>query len=250
MGKGKKSVQHTKGLQSLRARIQLMADDANKKASQLSIGSMALQNAKSTRPKSRKGEELFTGELQTLYQLTREAARIQAFEADWRSTKEGDAYYRTEEAMMTGSNKDIVFDQDSAELYRGQFGGQWLTETGETYNTKLINEDFAKSAFDLYRRLVEEKQSEDVAKMLWARGESRSTFDSESMIIALYDMVVRGYKKSDIIDWARERLQSNYVEWQSRQFTEDTNEDYQPLSEDYFSRDDSKAVMRNERRKR
>lgn len=228
----KKSLENAKPktrIQRAREEIQHLAEIANARAEGLDGRSAAMRKAKKSLPSSRLTKsgkvegDLFTGNLWTRKELMNELARIQEFLGDWRSTKEGEAYYAMEEDYYTG---------ETAELYRGQFGGQWLSKTGETFNTKYINKDFAMDAFDLYRRLVEESGGEERAKLLWSTTK-RANYDSESMIIELYDMLSQGYDEASVMDYARLKMRKNYFEWASRQWGEDQPGDYERLEKDF-----------------
>lgn len=217
---------HKKSLQPLRERLQLIADAANERVSQLTGSSGALKEAQRTLPKSRREDgELFTGNLRTLKEMKTEYARIQQFLSDWRSSEEGEKYYEEE--------------KESWLKYKDAFGGQWIKKYGETFNTELIDSDLAKTAFDLYDRLVEEYQGEDRARMLWNRNSSLISYGSENMIAAIYDMIARGYSEYDTMQFAREKMEINYLEMQKYGQFEKRNEDYGLL--DYFSMDSDKS---------
>lgn len=222
-------------LNYLREQLSSLAQKANKRASQLAGSSMALKEAQRTLPKSRRGDNnLFTGDLRTLKQMKKEYARIQQFMSDWRSTPQGEKFYEDERGTW--------------EKYKGAFGGQWLKKYGETYNKELISEDMAIKAFELYDRLVEEYQGEDRARMLWNKDAGKISYGSENMIAAIYDMVSQGFGDMDIMNFAREKMELNYLELQNQSKFEQSVEDYGVL--DYLSTNKSRKEIINELAKR
>ena len=117
----------------------------------------------------------------------------------------GDNYEEIMTSKLTTKQSDTI-EQMRQEFYKGAFGGQWMKDNddNETYDKSRIDKDFAEKAFDLYHRLVEEYQSEDYLRMLWSR-DSRVTYGSENVIIAIYDMITQGsYSDSDIMEKMRE----------------------------------------------
>lgn len=209
--KVKKKVHKT--LQPLRNELQLLANEANKRVSQLTGNSIPLMEARRTLPKSRKNaKELFTGNIRNYKDIQKEYARVNTFLSDWRSTKEGDKYYQEE---MQGLKK-----------YEGAFGGKWLKKYGETYDISRIDENLATQAFELYHRLTEE-YGEDRARMLWNKDtNSKISYGSENMIIALYDKIENDWDPADIMNWAREKMELNYLEMENYLFGEKSNIDY------------------------
>lgn len=231
----KANLKKPKNLNFLRDELSSLAKKANVRASRLGGSSQALKEAQRTLPKSRRGEnELFTGNLRTIKQMQREYARIQQFLSDWRSTPEGEQTYEDE--------------RGSWEQYKGAFGGQWLKKYGETYDKSKISEDLAKKAFELYDRLVEEYQGEDRARMLWNKNSGKISYGSENMIAAIYDMVNQGYSDLDIMNFAREKMELNYLELQRQADFEKRQDDYGVL--DYLASNKSRKEILNELAKR
>ena len=229
MAKKKKK---SSNLSGIRIKLQELANEANERVSQLTTDNYAVREAKRTLPKSRKDADVyFTGNLRNLKDLKNEYARIMAFMSDWRSTKEGSDFYDNEKTAL--------------EQYKGMFGGQWLKKYGETYNTEVIEKDFAERAFSLYDRLVEEYQSEDRAKMLWNKDSSKISYGSENMIIAIYDMVKNGFNDGNIMDMLRAKMETNYIELQRQAVNAASYEDYGQLG-DYFSGDKSRKEILDE----
>ena len=104
-------------------------------------------------------------------------------------------------------------------FYKGAFGGQWMrkNDDGETYDKSRIVKEFAEEAFSIYSHLTE-TTSEDYIKMLWNKKLGKSQYESESLIIAIYDMVSMGYSRKSIDEFlatVTDQLQKDYV---SRQF--------------------------------
>lgn len=228
MAKSKKKAKHS-DLSNLKKGLKIMAREANERASQLTASNPAYVEAFRTKPKSRKDPELFSESLVTRQQVMREMARIQQFTSDWAATPEGSEYYQEE--------RETIARRDAL---KGQFGGQWMKETGETYNTKVINSDYAEQAFDLYRRLVEE-EGEDRAKMLWNRDSAKISYGSENMIIAIYDMLVMGAGGEQIMDFARVKMAENELELNRQLFPDST--DYGRLDQDQSTNEKKKGAI-------
>lgn len=186
-----------------------------------------MDNARRTLPPSRKKDEkLFSADIKTEKAIMREIARIDVFESSIR-TGYGDNYEEIMTSKLTTKQSDTI-EQMRQEFYKGAFGGQWMgvNDDHETYDKSRINEDFAEKAFGLYHRLVEEYQSEDFLRMLWSR-DSRVTYGSESVIIAIYDMVSQGsYSEKDIMEKMREEIESRYKQIQDMDKRFKTHEDY------------------------
>lgn len=224
-----------KNLNALRYQISRLAEEANERASRITTDSPLLSEARRTLPKSRKGEDvLFRGDLRSFKDLQKEYSRIMSFMGDWRSTEEGDSYYQSELDLLSGRDK-----------YKGAFGGQWLKKYGETFDKSRIDEDKAIEVFKIYRNLVEEFQSEDRARMLWNKDSSKISYGSENMIIALYDMYDSGVDVSDIMNFARLRMERNYLELQGYATQEMMNEDYGMLDLDYLKSSKSRKEYLN-----
>ena len=186
-----------------------------------------INNARRTLPPSRKkDEELFSADIKTEKAIMREIARMDVFESSIR-TSIGDNYEEIMTSKLTTKQSDTI-EQMRQEFYRGAFGGQWMmvNDDNETYDKSRIDKDFAEKAFDLYHRLVEEYQSEDYLRMLWSR-DSRVTYGSENVIIAIYDMITQGsYSDSDILEKMREKIEDKYKEIQDMDRRFKTHEDY------------------------
>lgn len=228
MASKKRKVRHS-DLSTMKKGLKIMAQEANQRASQLTITNPAYVEAIRTKPKSRKSSELFAENLVTRQQVMREISRIQQFTADWAATPEGAEYYEEEKETVA-----------RREALKGQFGGQWMKETGETYNTNVINSDYAEQAFDLYRRLVEE-EGEDRAKMLWNRDSAKISYGSENMIIAIYDMLVMGAGGDQVMDFARVKMAENELELNRQLFPESF--DYGRLESDQSTNDRKKGAI-------
>lgn len=208
-----------------------LVEAAYDRISQLTTDSAALKNAKRTMPKSRTKDQIFRSDLKREKDLQREYARVTSFLTDWSSTKEGAEYFYNEKEAL--EKYGAVYDKEGNLIQQGAFGGQWLSTTGETYDTSRIDSDFALKAFELYDKLVEEYQSEDRAKMLWNK-ESKVTYGSETMIIALYDMVEQGRSDEEIMSIARRKMEMNYIEMQTQNGRFVGNVDYGVLTDDDY----------------
>lgn len=180
-------------------------------------------DARRTLPPTRKNsEELFTTDIKSEKSMMREIARIDVFEAQVRGRR--DDYY---EEDIIGKSTKRPLTQEQADrvtqmrrnFYKGAFGGQWMrkNDDGETYDKSRIVKEFAEEAFSIYSHLTE-TTSEDYIKMLWNKKLGKSQYESESLIIAIYDMVSMGYSRKSIDEFlatVTDQLQKDYV---SRQF--------------------------------
>ena len=180
-------------------------------------------DARRTLPPSRKNSgELFTTDIKTEKSMMREIARIDVFEAQVRGRR--DDYY---EEDIIGKSTRRPLTQEQADrvtqmrrnFYKGAFGGQWMrkNDDGETYDKSRIVKEFAEEAFSIYSHLTE-TTSEDYIKMLWNKKLGKSQYESESLIIAIYDMVSMGHSRKSIDEFlatVTDQLQKDYV---SRQF--------------------------------
>ena len=176
------------------------------------------QNARRTLPIQRKGDaDLFSSDIKTEKAMMREIARIDVFEGDIRIRKDDNIA----ELIRSGvSERQInLIDEARKGFYKDAFGGQWMAKNAdhETYDKSRISGDYANRAFEIYKNLVEEKQSEEYIKMLWSRT-GRLSYDSENMIIEIYDMISMGYKTSDIYERVRESLNRLAEEYAEKQF--------------------------------
>ena len=180
-------------------------------------------DARRTLPPSRKNSgELFTTDIKSEKSMMREIARIDVFEAQVRGRR--DDYYE-EDIIGKSTRRPLTQEQTDRvtqmrrNFYKGAFGGQWMrkNDDGETYDKSRIVKEFAEEAFSIYSHLTE-TTSEDYIKMLWNKKLGKSQYESESLIIAIYDMVSMGYSRKSIDEFlatVTDQLQKDYV---SRQF--------------------------------
>ena len=180
-------------------------------------------DARRTLPPSRKNSgELFTADIKSEKSMMREIARIDVFEAQVRGRR--DDYYE-EDIIGKSTRRPLTQEQSDRvtqmrrNFYKGAFGGQWMrkNDDGETYDKSRIVKEFAEEAFSIYSHLAE-TTSEDYIKMLWNKKLGKSQYESESLIIAIYDMVSMGYSRKSIDEFlatVTDQLQKDYV---SRQF--------------------------------
>ena len=140
--------------------------------------SRAYQAALESKPKTTNNRRaLFHIEDRMSYKdIRREVARMQEFLNDDTSTVEG-----TKWAM-----KELELYQ----RYGGAFGKGWKAEYGVTYDASRINEDYARTAYKIFRYLEEMKGS---YSLMYGEG----TYDSDSLMISIYDMVVERDIKLD-----------------------------------------------------
>lgn len=140
--------------------------------------SRAYQNALATKPKTTNTRRaLFHIEDRTSYkEIRREVARMQEFLNDETSTVEG-AKWSTQELTLY-------------QKYGGAFGRGWYETYGVTFDKSRITEDYAKTAYKVFRYLEEMKGSYD---LMYGEG----SYDSDSLMISIYDMVVQKDIKLD-----------------------------------------------------
>lgn len=169
---------HVKSLDPLREQLNVLVNQANERVHALAnqgLNSRALTEATRSHlrmPTRLADDELFRSDLKTRRQINREFARVHAFLNDYTSTTKG-AYQ---------------FESDLKD-YKGAFGHQWQAEYGQNYDKSRIDEEKAKMAFDLYRRIVEAAGGWERAVGIFQGKESLIGYGSENLIIAIYDMI-------------------------------------------------------------
>ena len=168
-------------LDPLREQLQVLVNQANQRVDELTnqnLKSRALEEARRSllRSPSRiddmKAGILFRSDLSNREKINRELARVHAFLNDYTSTTEGAGDFETK-----------------LKNYKGAFGSQWEAEYGARYDASRIDEDKAKVAFDIYRRVIERAGGWERAVGIFQGKESLIGYGSENLIIAIYDMV-------------------------------------------------------------
>lgn len=189
-------------LDPLREQLQVLVNQANERAKaieramqrQIEQGkdafvSRAYEEARRSwlRQSSRiEDDTLFKSDLATRKQINREFARVHAFLNDYTSTIAGATDFDTK-----------------LKNYKGAFGGEWKAEFGENYDKSRIDDEKAKMAFRIYRKVVEGAGGWERAVGIFQGKESLIGYGSENLIIAIYDMVENvgydeyGHKLSD-----------------------------------------------------
>ena len=91
-------------------------------------------------------------------------------------------------STLEGAHRETI--ELSSEKYKGMFGNQYNTKDHgyKRYNTNYIDDEYAKKAFETYRKIEETRAAEIVQE---------GAYGSENLIIAIYDAVVRGYDAYD-----------------------------------------------------
>ena len=182
-------------------------------------------------PNRKKSSELFSDDIKSEKSMMRELARIDIFESQVRGRADDDYMYiatgKNEKRQLTSAQQEKVTEIRRG-LYKGAFDGQWMSrnDSHETYDTTRIVKDFAEEAFSIYSNLIE-RNPEDYIKMLWNEKYGKSQYDSENVIIAIYDMVASGWNReaiNDRLDEAVHQLAKDYV---PRQF--ENPMDYEPI---------------------
>lgn len=176
-------------LDPLREQLAVLVDQANQRVRELrflGLGSRALEEANRTqkRKPTRYSDDLpFRADLKRRRDINIEFARVHEFLNDYTSTVEG-----------AGN-----FENDISRL-RGQFGANWNTEgTGKNYNTEIIDDETAKKAFEIYRKVIEAAGGWERAVGMLKGKESLIGYGSENLIVNIYDMVENNEDEGDIM---------------------------------------------------
>lgn len=173
--------QRTRSLDPLREQLQVLVNQANQRVDELTnqnLKSRALEEAKRSllRSPSRiddmQSGVLFRSDLDSRAKINRELARVHSFLNDYTSTTAGAGDFETK-----------------LKNYKGAFGSHWEAEYGMRYDASRIDEEKAKIAFDIYRRVVERAGGWERAVGIFQGKESLIGYGSENLIIAIYDMV-------------------------------------------------------------
>lgn len=173
--------QRPRGLDPLREQLQVLVNQANQRVDELTnqnLKSRALEEAKRsllrspTRIDDMQSGVLFRSDLDSRAKINRELARVHAFLNDYTSTSAGAGDFETK-----------------LKNYKGAFGSQWEAEYGTRYDATRIDEEKAKIAFDIYRRVIERAGGWERAVGIFQGKESLIGYGSENLIIAIYDMV-------------------------------------------------------------
>ena len=182
-------------------------------------------------PNRKKSDELFSDNIKSEKSMMRELARIDIFESQVRGRADDDYMYiatgKNEKRQLTSAQQEKVTEIRRG-LYKGAFGGQWMSrnDNNETYDTARIVKDFAEEAFSIYSNLIE-RNPEDYIKMLWNEKYGKSQYDSENVIIAIYDMVASGWNREAINDRLDEVVHQLAKDYVPRQF--ENPMDYEPI---------------------
>lgn len=202
-------------LEPLRMQLQVLVNQANERAEQLikaGLPSRALLEAQRTlkRKSTRANDEfLFRSDLARKVDINREFARVHAFLNDYTSTMTGAANFTTDINSLDGA-----------------FGGRWKVSTGENFDTSRIDKTMASKAFDIYRRVVEQAGGWERAVGLFQGKESLVGYGSENLITAIYDMVQNSVNEGDIINLARDMVESGIQAYQEMAANQVADYDY------------------------
>lgn len=173
-------------LNEIRSRFQSLQAKANARAEELQAAGLAdysraynEANEKMGAYRSNNAYLFDVDDTQRYREIRREVERMNKFLNDETSTVEG------------------VQKMIAAEKYKGAFSGGWYEKYGVSYDKSRIDEDKAKIAFTIYRRLEESGDSRE--KIIGDLG-----YGSESLVMQIYDMVVEsGIENDDSVQyWA------------------------------------------------
>lgn len=202
-----------RSLDPLRDQLNVLVNQANERVQNLLIAgksSRALEDARRTweRMSSRReDDELFKSELKTRREINREFARVHSFLNDYTSTLQG--------------ADDLVTNLTNLS---GQFGSNWNSMgTGKNYNTDVIDDEKAKKAFEIYRRVLEAAGGWERAIGIIKGKESLIGYGSENLIANIYDMVDNNYFEGDIMNIALEQVEAGlraYEEMAAKQVSD------------------------------
>lgn len=187
-----------RSLDPMREQLRVLTKKANKMATKLiekNVASRALLEAQRTlkkMPTRADDSQLFRADLKRTCDINREFARVQAFLNDYTSTVRG----------AKGFTSDI-------KGLAGAFGSQWnVNGTGKNYDTERIDEDVAKKAFEIYRKVIEAAGGWERAVGMLKGKESLIGYGSENLIINIYDMVDNGMREVSIQSIALEMVEN------------------------------------------
>lgn len=173
-------------LNEIRARFQSLQAKANARADALQAAGLADYSRAFNEASDKMGAyrttnaDLFdVNDTKRYREIRREVERMNKFLNDETSTVEG------------------VQKMIAAEKYKGAFSGGWYEKYGVSYDKSRIDEDKAKIAFSIYRRLEESGNSRE--EIIGSLG-----YGSESLVMQIYDMVVEsGIEDDDSVQyWA------------------------------------------------
>lgn len=197
-------------LQPLRDELEVLVNQANERAKLLienekpSRALLEAQRSWANIPSRANDDVLFRSDLKTRRQIDREFARVHEFLNDYTSTWEGARKLETNLSDLSGS-----------------FGANWnMSGLGENYNTEIIDEEKAKKAFSIYRKVLEAAGGWERAVGFIKGKESLIGYGSENLINNIYDMVENEYNEDDIMTIALEQVESGiqaYEEMSKRQ---------------------------------
>lgn len=220
--------QQTEKLRQYREQLEVLVEEANQRVDRLSklkkTSSRALDEAIRTLPTSRSTDELFTSDLRTEKQITRELSRVMEFLGDYTSLARG--------------AENFTDDLTAA----GLFGGQYRANGGPGYNTDEVDEEVGEKVFDIYHRVLEvEGGWSRVMGYFKANSGGLVEYGSENLINAIYDMVVN-FGTSDkatekIINRATSMIDDMVDAYQAMAIKQRSGVDYGFLGNDENSQD-------------
>lgn len=203
MAKRKKTVKPKKvskrSLDPLRQQLDVLVREANRRVRALvrsGLTSRALETAQRSFKKLTSRDEvtengnLFKSNLKRRTQINREFARVNEFLGDITSTVKG-----------VRKNIDI-----STSYLKSAFGGQWYEKYGVNYDKSRIDEELAKQAFSIYRKLSEEFGGWERVAGIYHGVEGLIGYGSEILINSIYDMVKNDYSELTIMDIGRDMI--------------------------------------------
>ena len=229
----KPKVASRRSLDPLRAQLDILVREANKRVKKLSdrgLGSRALLEAQRSfkRMTSRdENEGLFKSDLKTRRQINREFARVHEFLNDYTSTIKG-----------AKRDRDVKLDH-----LKGAFGANYKDMYGVNYDKSRINDDLATIAFDIYRRVLERTGGWERAVGVFQGKESLVGYGSEVLITNIYDMVEQGMSTANILNLAESMVNSAIASYERMAERMISDYDYGIIVDDEDTRERRERVM-------
>lgn len=222
-----------RSLDPLRAQLEVLVKEANKRVKKLSdrgLGSRALLEAQRSfkRMSSRdESEGLFKSDLKTRRQINREFARVHEFLNDYTSTIQG-----------ARNDRDIKMDH-----LKGAFGAQYKEEYGVNYDKSRINDEKAKLAFVIYRRVLERVGGWERAVGVFQGKESLIGYGSEVLITNIYDMVDQGISTANILNLGESMVNAAIKNYETMAEKMISNYDYGIIIDDEDAKERRERVI-------
>lgn len=190
-----------RSLDPLRQQLDVLVREANKRVKSLiksGLTSPALEVAQKSFKRLTSRDEisergnLFKSDLKRRRDINREFARVNEFLGDITST-------------VKGAKRNITVAKDAL---KGAFGAHWSKIYGVNYDKERIDDDMAKQAFSIYRKLSEEFGGWERVAGIYKGLEGLIGYGSEILINSIYDLVSQNFTEKTIMDIGRDMIDS------------------------------------------